>query len=122
MSEETGFEGEFPLDVPTMQQAVWEWRQRQPWADEPPTMTTLGLAEEVGEVCRASLKLAQGIRGTQEEWLAEIEKELGDVFIKLLDVASVYGINAEHALVRRWADIRQRNWSANPTGHGIEKA
>ena len=83
---------------------------------------TLGLAEEVGEVCRAVLKADQGIRGTREEWMRELEKELGDVFIKLVDVAAIHGIDIEDAVVKRWAEIRRRDWQVNKIGHGIGNA
>jgi NTP pyrophosphatase (non-canonical NTP hydrolase) len=80
---------------------------------------TLGLAEEVGEVCRAVLKQHQGIRGTHEEWQEEIQKELGDVFIKLCHVATTAGIDFRGAITVRWADVRKRDWIADKTGHGI---
>jgi NTP pyrophosphatase (non-canonical NTP hydrolase) len=79
----------------------------------------LGLGEEVGEVQRAVLKLEQGIRGTREEWLAEISKELGDVFVKLVDVSTHYGIDLMRAVEDRWAVVRERDWQADKIGHGI---
>jgi NTP pyrophosphatase (non-canonical NTP hydrolase) len=103
------------------QDEVHEWRQKQPWADEPPTATCLGLAEEVGEVCRAVLKREQKIRGTDEEWEAEIAKELGDVFVKLADVANVYGLSLESCIMERWAVVSERNFTRDRVGHGIDK-
>lgn len=79
----------------------------------------LGLAEESGEVCRAVLKLEQGIRGSRDEWLTEVAKELGDVFVKLCDVANAYGIDLEDAVAARWATVRARDWQADRVGHGI---
>jgi NTP pyrophosphatase (non-canonical NTP hydrolase) len=105
----------------TMQQEVAEWNDRQPWADDPPELVTLGAAEEVGELCRASLKLKQGIRGTPEEWLDEIKKETGDVFIKLCAIADAYGFDLAVAITQRWMTVRERDWKANPIGHGIDK-
>ena len=84
-----------------------------------PVDVTLGLAEEVGEVCRAVLKADQGIRGSREQWMAELKKELGDVFIKLADVAAIHDIDLEDAIVDRWAEIRRRDWQVDKIQHGI---
>ena len=81
--------------------------------------TALGLAEEVGEVCRALLKQYQGIRGTREEWQAELEKELPDVFIKLCHVAAKCEIDLEAAIESRWDVVRQRDFVNNPQGNGM---
>jgi NTP pyrophosphatase (non-canonical NTP hydrolase) len=101
------------------QDEVWEWRQRQPWKDEKPTATALGLAEETGEVCRAVLKHEQGIRGTSDEWEAEVAKELGDVFIKLCDVAGSFGLSLQRCIEERWNVVSQRNFTKDKVGHGI---
>lgn len=80
---------------------------------------TLGLCEETGEVARAVLKQAQGIRGTYEEWDAEIRKELGDVYLKLLQIAVFCDIDLDEAIKDRWETISQRDWVKDPKGHGI---
>ena len=94
------------------------------WADhnfptETPETVVLGLAEEVGEMCRAALKRYQGIRGSRAEWDVEIRKESGDVFIKLVHVAHVHGFDLLSAIQSRWGDVSQRDWRANPIGHGL---
>lgn len=104
-----------------LQLHVAEWTARQPFADDPPMVVTLGLAEETGEVCRAVLKMGQGIRGTREEWLAEVEKELGDVVIKACAVATSLGIDLLRAVEDRWEDVSQRDWTADRVGHGIDR-
>ena len=87
--------------------------------DRTPVGVTLGLAEECGEVCRAVLKADQGIRGTRAEWMLELRKELGDVFVKLADVAAMHDIDLIPAILERWADVRLRDWQADRIGHGI---
>lgn len=82
-------------------------------------VTTLGLVEEVGELCRAILKRDQGIRGSYDEWTAEIRKELGDVLIKLLDVADTAGFDLAEAAADRWSVVSQRDFRANSRAHGI---
>lgn len=81
--------------------------------------TVGGLGEEVGEVLRAAVKRSQNIRGTRAEWDAELRKECADVLIKLCDVASFYGFDLADAVAARWAKVRQRDWKADPQGHGI---
>lgn len=108
--------------IPTMQDEVEDWNQRQPWKNDPPAVVALGLGEESGEVQRAVLKMHQGIRGTEEEWLSETEKECGDVFIKLCAIANSLGFDLQAAIEKRWAEISKRNWTTDRQGHGIEKS
>jgi NTP pyrophosphatase (non-canonical NTP hydrolase) len=101
----------------TMQNQVHAWSVRN-FGELPQTEITLGLAEEVGELCRAVLKRSQGIRMTREEWDAEIRKELGDCVIKLLDIAAYEGVLLAEVASERWAEVRRRDWVGDPNGHG----
>lgn len=78
-----------------------------------------GTAEEVGELMRCCVKLEQGIRGTREEWLDEMSKEVADVLIKLMDVCSFYGIDFGRAVLDRWDTVSQRDFQADSVGHGM---
>ena len=91
----------------------------QNFGESPQTIVTLGLAEEVGELCRAVLKREQGIRGSTEEWTAEIHKELGDCVIKLLDIAAYEGVDLAEVACSRWAVVSRREWRSNNIGHGL---
>lgn len=107
------------LPVPQLEQlAVHDWSVRN-FGDSPQTLVTLGLAEEVGELCRAVLKREQGIRGTREEWDAEVRKEIGDCVIKLLDISAYEGLSLVQAFTDRWEAISKRDWVADRTGRGI---
>jgi NTP pyrophosphatase (non-canonical NTP hydrolase) len=86
-----------------------------------PLENTTGLAEEAGELCRAVLKLERGIRGTREEWLAEIKKEIGDVIICCIFIANDYGVDWAQALQERWRVIEQRDWQRDKIQHGVTK-
>lgn len=86
-----------------------------------PMSAVVGLSEEAGELCRAILKQHQNIRGTRAEWQEEIRKELGDVFIKLCDVANEAGIDLEYAILERWQTIRQRDHRTDPLQHGLPR-
>jgi NTP pyrophosphatase (non-canonical NTP hydrolase) len=106
------------MDVRGMQDQVATWVDHN-FPGTTPAEKCLGLAEESGEVCRAVLKLEQGIRGTREEWREEIAKELGDVFVKLCDVATAYELDLQDAVEQRWATVRARDWQADRIGHGV---
>lgn len=105
-------------DIRALQTAIAAWL-KQNFPDRNALTVVAGTAEEVGELCRAAVKLEQGIRGTEAQWRAEIEKEVGDVFIKLADVADYYGIDLADAIVVRWASVRARDWRNNRKGHGM---
>lgn len=98
---------------------VW-WRHN--FGDTPDELAVIGLGEEVGEVLRGFLKRAQGIRGTREEWTAEIRKEYGDVLIKCIEGIDREGWDVIDVLTERWESIRTRDFKADAVGHGIEKA
>jgi NTP pyrophosphatase (non-canonical NTP hydrolase) len=85
----------------------------------PPDVQMLNLIEEVGELSRALIKRRQGIRGTTEEWTAEIRKEIGDTLISLFVLAEQEGVNALSVAVERWSAVRQRDWSTDRIQHGI---
>jgi len=87
--------------------------------DEDPVLTALGLMEEVGEVARCLVKRRQLIRGTIAEWNTELEKELGDVFIKLVHLCVVEGLDLAEVVLCRWAVIRERDMIADRLGHGL---
>lgn len=117
-----------PRDKTPEQTTIWDYQsQIWPWAahnfgDErvlEPIIAAVGLSEEVGELHRAMLKDRQGIRGTHEEWTAEQKKELGDVFIKVIEVGARLGFDMEQVLYERWQSIKQRDWRADAIGHGI---
>ncbi len=105
--------------ISSYQEEVTAWVLRN-FGNSNELATVGGLVEESGEVVRAAVKRSQGIRGTREEWDAELRKECADVFIKLCDVAQFYGFNLAEAVETRWRVVQQRDWKANPIGHGVD--
>lgn len=73
----------------------------------------LGMVEEIGELAHALLKMAQGIRGTKEEHLAEIEDSIADLMVFLLDFCGRNDINAEKLLNEVWDKVKLRDWNKN---------
>lgn len=104
-------------EIRVLQTKINDWVVRN--FDNSELTAVVGMVEEVGELCRAVVKMEQGIRGSRDEWFAEIRKEAGDVFIKLCDVARFYGFDLADAIHERWAKVGQRDWKANPIGHGM---
>jgi len=106
------------------QDEIWPWAVHN-FGDptECPThVAVLGLAEEAGEACRAVLKRVQGIRGTDREWTEELAKELGDCFIKVIEIGAREGFDMETVLMTRWNDVKQRDFKADKIGHGMPEA
>lgn len=103
------------------QEDISEWTFRNFGHVLSPAINALGLCEEVGELCRALIKREQLVRGDYEEWTGEIRKELGDIFIKLVDTADRLGFDLMTVAVLRWQTIRQRDFRADPIAHGLPK-
>jgi NTP pyrophosphatase (non-canonical NTP hydrolase) len=71
-------------------------------------LSALVVCEEAGELARAVVKGAQGIRGGLERWEPEIAKEAADVVITILSLCHKYDIDLEAALKERWAVVGAR--------------
>lgn len=109
------------FEIEHLQDEIGEWQEYNFPAKTPfdNAISTLGLVEEVGEMCRSIVKMEQGIRGTREEWMEDLKKELGDVFIKLCDVSNRYDVNLSNAIHDRWQNVRKRDWQKDKIGHGV---
>ena len=74
---------------------------------------TLGVSEEVGELCHSILKLRQQIRGN-EKHLDKAQDAIGDTTIYLLDICNRMGWDLETILVNTWEEVKKRDWRNNP--------
>lgn len=75
---------EADLDVKRIANELHGWHQKNyPTETDSQCLTSIG--EEFGELDRAELKQAGGIRGTWDHWQAEKAKEIGDVMITLVE-------------------------------------
>lgn len=102
-----------PLGLSRVQRRIREWA-RYNFPDKPSWQPLLGVAEEVGELCHAHLKNAQGIRGTPEEWTAKKMDAIGDVLIYLMDYANKEGLDVEECLNMALNEISSRDWIRYP--------
>jgi NTP pyrophosphatase (non-canonical NTP hydrolase) len=108
-------------EVKELQKQINEWHSRN-FPTQRLAIDQVVLTEEVGELSRAIAKMDQRIRGTDEEWLIEAYKEIGDVLIALSSVASELGIDLASAWTDRWKVISKRDWNKDKVQHGIEVA
>jgi len=93
--------------------------QQKPWVqhnfgDRPAWQPLLGIAEEVGELCHAHLKHAQGIR-TGEDHEAAKRDAVADIVIYLSDYCNAEGIDLQSAIEDTWQEVQKRDWKANPS-------
>ncbi len=92
----------YPFELDDMQAEVAAWHRREfPKAKQ--EWLALIVCEEAGEVARAVLKLAQGIR-QETDWRAEVEKESADVLVALCALADRFGFSLEQAWRERFRD------------------
>lgn len=77
----------------------------------------LGVVEEVGELCHATLKHHQGIRGFDDpaKYEEAVIDAAADIMVYLCDYAEREGFSLHDALNTVWDRIvSKRNWAASP--------
>lgn len=74
------------MDITQLANELHAWHVRN-YPNETDAQALLAVGEEFGELERAELKQAGGIRGTWDEWQVEKQKEIGDVLIGLIEFA-----------------------------------
>lgn len=102
-----------PLGLSRIQRRIREWADYN-FPGKPSWQPLLGVSEEVGELCHAHLKNAQGIRGTAEEWRAAKEDAVGDILIYLMDYCNKEGLDVEECLMTAFNEISGRDWIRFP--------
>lgn len=68
----------------------------------------------VGRLCKAHLKLSQGIRGTREQHVGDILRAAAAVLNELSWAAELLGDALPALAMRVWAEVRERDWRAYP--------
>jgi len=97
------------------QEQLQEW-QTYNFGKQPVERVALGMAEEVGELCRLILKRAQGIRMAAggAELRADIADAFADCVIYGIQVMTNEGLNAEDVLEMTIGRILMRDWRKYP--------
>lgn len=91
-----------------------EW-ERHNFGEVPWWQPALGVSEEVGELHHALLKMAQGIRGTEEDHEAAAKDAVGDVIVYLAALCSARGWVMADILRDTWDEVSKRDWKVNST-------
>jgi len=79
-----------------------------------PYRMLLGACEELGELCHAHLKQEQGVRGTNEEHVANAKDAVGDIIIYLTDYCYRRGWSLGEIVDTTWESVQKRDWKKNP--------
>jgi hypothetical protein len=74
--------------------------------------------EELGELSHAHLKMEQAIRGGFTEHQAAKVDAVADAIIFLAHYCELNAIDLDSAVWMTWAEVRKRNWVADPKGGG----
>lgn len=107
------------MDLRELQSQISRWSQYN-FPNNKPHMPLLGVAEEVGELCHAHLKLEQGIRGTPEALRDKAADAVGDILIYLADYCSRNSIDMDAALELALHEVLSRDWVRFP-GNGVDR-
>lgn len=107
------------LSLSRLQQEQRAWVAHN-FPDREAYMPLLGAVEELGELSHAHLKHAQGIRGMTQEKYEELAADaVADVVIYLADYCSAVGLDLHAAVRDTWAQVKTRDWKADPDGGGM---
>lgn len=94
---------------------LWKEKNFDESTGKGPEWQALGMAEEVGEVCRIVLKAQQKIRqytnGFDQKAREDLAKEISDVAIFSMQLCSIMGIDFGKALFERSEEVMKRDWT-----------
>lgn len=107
------------FDIQELQREAQVWTEHN-FPNNEPWMPIMGMAEEIGELQHACLKLHQGIRGDRDQHLKEMADAFGDVFIYALNACTAYGLDLQTCIQVAWEKVKQRDWQKNH-GDGVTK-
>jgi NTP pyrophosphatase (non-canonical NTP hydrolase) len=110
------------VDLRELQSEARTWRNLNfPAKHSTAIHQTLGVAEEVGELCHAVLKMEQGIRGDQEKHMLDAEDAIGDIIIYLTGVCDNLSLRLEDCVDQAWSRVSKRDWVEDPEKGGEEE-
>ena len=102
------------IDLKQKELAAW---QEKNFGETDIMEVTLGMAEEVGEVCHHVLKGIQKIRGGVNGMnKAEVADGVADTLIYGLQILSKLDMDAEKEIAKVIEKVLQRDWKKNPEG------
>ncbi|HEY6736669.1 MAG TPA: MazG nucleotide pyrophosphohydrolase domain-containing protein [Candidatus Saccharimonadia bacterium] len=92
-----------------LQTYIWEMNKTRGFNLEDPSKKLVMLMEEMGELAKATRKVA-GMKFTDTTKQTDLAEELADVQIVLLGLASLMGIDMFDAVAAKETKNRQRIW------------
>ena len=98
------------FDLRRIQREQRNWAERNFGKDTPTWHPLLGVVEEIGELCHAHLKEAQGIR-INEDHVASAKDAIGDTVIYLIDYCNRRGFDFADIIVETWSEVGARDWT-----------
>lgn len=98
------------LSLPEIQNEAWEWFCSQPFAEVDACVNVAKMAEELGEIARLEVRIAENRLYLDDETRAEIGAEAADLFLSMLQLLSRRRIDFEAALIEKWAEVRERDY------------
>lgn len=101
------------MNLEQLQAEVGGWARKN-FGEQPPYRPLLGVAEEVGELAHAQLKLEQGIR-VDENHHEAIKDAVGDIIIFLADFCGRSNISLQQCIDTAWDEVKKRDWTKNKT-------
>lgn len=101
------------MNFAELQQEVGKWSYYN-FEDQSAHRPLLGVAEEVGELCHAHLKLEQGIRGDRRKHIEEAQDAVGDILVYLADYCERMGFDMQKIIEEVWAEVSKRDWKRSP--------
>jgi NTP pyrophosphatase (non-canonical NTP hydrolase) len=98
------------LDLVRFQNEVGVWSDRN-FPNSTPTLTVLGLIEELGELSHAVLKSQMGSREPDIDYKAKMRDAVGDITIFLADFCKRSRISLESCIIDAWAEVGKREFT-----------
>ncbi len=103
------------MDIPSddslhkLQKYIWQMNIDRGFNTKDPSKKLVMLMEEVGELAKATRKVA-GLKFTDTTKQTELKEELADVQIVLLGLASMLDVDMFEAVVAKEQKNRRRHW------------
>lgn len=94
-----------------LQAAIYSNAVRR-WPDMDVESEALALAEETGEVCRAVVKRRHGVRGSRDDWSAQLRVELAQVVAACFNLPAIEGFDLMEAV-----EQEHRRWIVTDSNH-----
>jgi len=98
-----------PKTISEIQKYYKQKTEERGFADETAQDALLLMTEELGELARAIRKNV-GIKTDNKEKIYAIEEELADIFIYLLHLSNILGLDLEEAFWKKENENDSRKW------------